>query len=100
MTFNKEKHFKQIRIIISGSCCKNFVLFSNDDFFDVFTQNLDSSLSENDQVNKIISDLLPNNSFVVHFDSVVEKKNMFSLFYCTANNIDNIKNGKVVEINV
>ena len=47
-----------------------------------------------------MSDLLQNSSFVVDFDSVVEKKNMFSLFYCIANNIDNIKNGKVVEINV
>ena len=100
MTFKKEKHFKQIRIIIFDSCYRNFVLFSNDDIFDVFSQNLDSSLSENDQVNKIMSDLLQNSSFVVDFDSVVEKKNMFSLFYCIANNIDNIKNGKVVEINV
>ena len=74
-------------------------MFKKDDIFDVFNENFDESLVKNNLVTKILSNLLKNDLFVVDFDSVVVKKNVFSVYYCSANTIDNIKSGKVVEIN-
>ena len=99
VSFNREKHFEQIKVVIFDSTYKNFLLFKKDDVFDVFYENCDKNLTNNDQVAKMLSNLLNNDLFVLDFDSPVVKKNVFSVYYCTANNIDKIKNGKVVEIN-
>ena len=99
VSFEKEKHFKRINIIIFDSSYKSFVLFKHDNVFSCLYENCEESLSENDQVNKILFNLLQNYSFVVDYNSVIVKQNIFSLYYCKTSNIDEIKNGTLVEIN-
>ena len=99
VTFNKEKHTKRINVIIFDNSYKNFVLFKHDNIFDCYFEKCDENLTENNQIRKILSNLYQNDCFVVDFESTIVKKNIFSMFYCTANNIDKIKNGKIVEIN-
>ena len=98
MTFNKEKHIKRIYLIIFDNFYKNFVLFKHDNILDCYYEKCDQSLTENSQVEKILYELLQNDCFIVDFDSVIVKQNIFSMFYCKVSNLDNIKNGKVVEI--
>ena len=99
MTFNKEKHIKRIYLIIFDNFYKNFVLFKHDNILDCYYEKCDQNLTENSQVEKILYELLQNDCFIVDFDSVIVKQNIFSMFYCKASNLDSIKNGKVVEIN-
>ena len=98
MTFNKEKHIKRIYLIIFDNFYKNFVLFKHDNILDCYYEKCDQNLTENSQVEKILYELLQNDCFIVDFDSVIVKQNIFSMFYCKASNLDSIKNGKVVEI--
>ena len=98
MTFNKEKHIKRIYLIIFDKFYKNFVLFKHDNILDCYYEKCDQNLTENSQVEKILYELLQNDCFIVDFDSVIVKQNIFSMFYCKASNLDSIKNGKVVEI--
>ena len=99
MTFNKEKHIKRIYLIIFDNFYKNFVLFKHDNILDCYYEKCDQNLTENSQVEKILFELLQNDSFVVDFGSVIFKQNIFSMFYCKASNLKSIKNGKIVEIN-
>ena len=92
VTFYKDKHVKRIRLVIFDHDYKSFILFKKDDVFDFPYESSNEQLTEKDQVAKILSDLLQNSSFDVDLESVVDKKNVFSMYYCTANNIDKINN--------
>ena len=80
MTFNKEKHIKRIYLIIFDNFYKNFVLFKHDNILDCYYEKCDQNLTENSQVEKILYELLQNDCFIVDFDSVIVKQNIFQCF--------------------
>ena len=98
MTFNKEKHIKRIYLIIFDNFYKNFVLFKHDNILDCYYEKCDQNLTENSQVEKILYELLQNDCFIVDFDSVIVKQNIFQCFIVKQVILIVLKIGKVVEI--
>ena len=90
--YHNKKPEKRIRLVIFDQSYKSFILFKKDDVFGFPHESSNENLTEKDQVTKMLSDLLQNFSFDVDLESVVDKKNVFSMYYCTANNIDKINN--------